>query len=125
MNTSFEILLSLLKIIPLFILISFTSFFFIRILRISDLIEKILLIFLFNWVQVIIIIEILSLFKKVSFIPLIIFHSSIFIVCLIVSIIKRISYKLSYNKLKQNLINFCIFRLIRTSIPTTSGHLIR
>jgi len=90
MNNSFEILLSLLKIIPLFILISFTSFFFIRILRISDLIEKILLIFLFNWVQVIIIIEILSLFKKVSFVPLIIFHSLIFIICLIVSIIKKI-----------------------------------
>ena len=106
MNITFEILLSILKIIPLFILISFTSFFFIRILRISDLIEKILLIFLFNWVQVIIIIEILSLFKKVSLIPLIIFHSSIFLICLVISIIKKISYKLSYSKLKQNLINF-------------------
>jgi hypothetical protein len=106
MSTFSEILISLLKVIPLFILISFTSFFLIKLLGISDLIEKILLIFLINWVQVIIIIEILSLFKKVSFMPLIIFHLSIFIVSLILSNIKKISYKLSYKNLKQNLMNF-------------------
>lgn len=101
-----ELLFSFLKIlIPLFA-ISFISFFLIRILNIKDFLEKIVLFFLFNWFQIVISIEILSLFKAVSLISLIIFHGSSLIICLIIVLIKKIDIKINFKVILKLFFNF-------------------
>jgi len=101
-----ELLFSFLKIlIPLFA-ISFISFFLIRILNIKGILEKILLIFLFNWFQIVISIEILSIFKTISLIWLIIFHGSSFIICLILILIKKIDIKINFKVIFKLFFNF-------------------
>jgi len=101
-----EIIISFLRVFIPYILISFVSLFLIRILRIVDFIEKLLLIFLINWFQIILIVEILSLFQKVLPVPLIISHSLVAFICLIISIRRKIIYRISFYKLKENFYNF-------------------
>ena len=101
-----EIILSFLKILLPLIPISFVSIFFIKILKFADFIERVLLLFLFNWVQIIVSIEILSLFKSVSLIPLIIFYTILAIVCLIITLKKKINFKFNFSELKPITVNF-------------------
>lgn len=86
-----ELLLNFLKIVPPLLSISFVSFFLTRLFKIDNLIEKILAIFILNCSQIIIIIEILSLFKKVALINLSIIHS-IFLIISVILFIKRRKY---------------------------------
>ena len=101
-----ELLFSFLKILIPFFAISFISFFLIRILNIKDFLEKIILFFLFNWFQIVISIEILSLFKAVSLISLIIFHGSSLIICLIIVLIKKIDIKINFKVILKLFFNF-------------------
>ena len=100
MNSISEIILSILKILPPLLLISFVSLFFAKILKINNIIEKVLLIFLLNWVQIILSIQILSIFKIVNNLSLIIIHSIFALVCLIISIFKKISFKFNLKELQ-------------------------
>jgi len=106
MDYRLEILLSFLKIIPPLILITFISLFFIKLLKFTDFIENIIIIFLLNWIQIVLSIEILSIFKIVTLYNLIIFYSAICTVCIIISIRKKINYKIDFSYLKLKLKNF-------------------
>lgn len=101
-----EALISFLKIIIPLILISFISYFFITIIKINYLAEKIIFLFLFNWFQIIISIEFLSLFRKVTPVYLIIFHLITAIICVIFIIIKKIKFRVEINNIRTYLINF-------------------
>lgn len=85
-----ELLLNFLKIIPPLLSISFVSIFLTKLFRINNLIEKILAIFILNCSQIIIVIEILSLFRKVTLINLSIIHSVLLIICVVLFIKKRL-----------------------------------
>jgi len=85
-----ELFLNFLKIIFPLLSISFVSIFLTRLFKIKNPIEKILAIFTFNCGQIIIIIEILSLFKKVTLINLSIIHSILLIICGVIFIIKKL-----------------------------------
>ena len=95
MDYKIEILLSFLKILIPFILISYSSLFITRILKISDFLEKILIIFVLNWVQILICIQLFSVFNIVSFFPIIIFHLVTFFIVLIISKLKNINFKIN------------------------------
>ena len=101
-----EIIKSILKIIPSILIISFTSFLLLKLFKIKDFIEKIILLFLLNFCQIILVIEILSFFKRVTvaFIYFTIFI--IFITCLTVALLKKISFRIKISCLKIKLINF-------------------
>lgn len=90
-----QAILSFLKILPPFLLISFVSFFFIKIFKIKSILEKLILFFILNWIQIIISIEILSLFKSVSYWPLMFFYLISAIVCAVISIVKKINLKIN------------------------------
>lgn len=106
MDYKLELLLSFIKILPPVLLISFTSLFFIKLLKITNFIEKLLILFLFNWIQIIIGIEILSIFKIISYLPLIIFHIISALICLIFFIKKKMRFHLSFFEIKSNFLNF-------------------
>ena len=96
MNSHFiQVILSFLKIIPPLLLISFVSFFFIKIFKIKGILGKLILFFIFNWIQIIISIEILSLFKLVSYWPLMFFYLFSAIICAVISIVKKINLKIN------------------------------
>jgi hypothetical protein len=106
MDYKLVILLNLLKIIlPLF-LVSFSSFIFIKLLKISDFLEKILVIFLLNWSQILICVQFLSLINKVSLIPLIICHLAIAAVCLVFILIRKINIRINLKLFFQKFIFF-------------------
>lgn len=95
MDYKIEILLSFLKILIPFILISYSSLFITRIIKISDFLEKILIIFILNWVQILICIQLFSIFNKVSLFPIAIFHAVTFFIVLIISRLKKINFKIN------------------------------
>ena len=106
MDYKLAILLNLLKIIlPLF-LVSFSSFIFIKLLKINDFLEKLLVIFLLNCAQILICIQFLSLINKVSLIPLLICHSVIAVVCLVFILIKKINIKINLKVFFQKFVFF-------------------
>lgn len=94
------------QIIPPLILISFVSLFFIRVLKIYDLLEKIILVFVFNWVQVILPIELFSIFKAVNILYIYIFYSFEVLICIIFIIKKRIPLNIKFLEIKQSFKNF-------------------
>lgn len=78
-----EIILSILKIIlPLF-LISISSYCIIRFFNIEDYLEKIILIFCFNCFQIVLAIEIFSIFRVVNYYSLLLFHVFVALVLLL------------------------------------------
>ena len=101
-----DVLLNFFKILAPLILISFISLFIINILKITDFIEKILLVYILNWFQVVLVIEILSLFNKASLWPLIIFHSAVALIFILISIKNKISHRININKLKKIFADF-------------------
>lgn len=101
-----ELLFSFLKILIPFFAISFISFFLIRILNTKDILEKILLIFLFNWFQIVIAIEFLSLFKIIGLIPLTLFHCVSLLICLIFLFFKKTHIKINFKKIPKLFFNF-------------------
>ena len=101
-----EIFLSFLKLIIPVLLISYTSFSLIKFLKINDLIEKFLLLFLFNCFYIVISIEILSFFKLVSLWPLIILYSLSSLACLIAAIVKKHRINISFSYIKLVFKNF-------------------
>jgi len=101
-----ELLFSFLKILIPFFEISFISLFLIRILNIKDFLERILLIFIFNWFQIVVAIEFLSLFKIIGLIPLLVFHFISLLVCLIFLIFKKVNVKINFKKIPKLFFNF-------------------
>lgn len=101
-----ELLISFLRILLPFLAITFVSFFAIKALKISDFLEKIILLFLFDWFQIVLSIEILSLFKKVSLVNLAIFHLVCVITCIIISIVKKLNLRLNIRNIWTNILNF-------------------
>ena len=103
-----ELLLNFLKIIPPLLSISFVSFFLTRLFKINNLIEKLLAIFILNCSQIIIVIEILSLFRKVTLLNLSIIHSVLLIICVILFIKRRMytSQNHSNISIKRIFLNF-------------------
>ena len=106
MHIAIKIIIDFLKILPPLILISFVSLFFIRLLNIKDFLEKIILIFTFNWVQIIIPIELLSIFKILTLLNIYIFYGAVALICLIFFIIKKIPIKVRLFEIKQSFKNF-------------------
>ena len=106
MDYKLAIIINLLKIIlPLF-LVTFSSFIFIKLLKINDFLEKMLLIFLLNCAQILICIYFLSLINKVSLIPLIICHLAISSGCLLLAFIRKINVKINLKLFFQKFIFF-------------------
>ena len=96
MDYKLSLFISFLKIIYPVLMISFVSFFFIRLLKIEDSLEKIIILFLFNWSQILICIQLLSLFNKVTLISVVIFHFIEILICLIIlAIIKKVNFKIN------------------------------
>ena len=98
-NYRIEIVVSFLKILIPLIPITFISVFFIKILRIDDKLEKIILIFLINWIQILISVQLFSLFKLVSFWPLLIFYLPSSLICLLISIKKKINFRINFGNI--------------------------
>ncbi len=96
MNHIFDIFLSFLKIIIPLSMITASSIILIKLLKIQDLIEKFIYIFLFNWCQIILGIEFLSLFKLVKYLPLMILNIVILITVLIIGLLRKISFKIHF-----------------------------
>ena len=77
-----------------------------KLIKIKDIIEKIILVFLFNWFQIIFSIEFLSIFNKVTPLWLIISHLIIAVICIIISIKNKLSLKLDIRYLTIKFVNF-------------------
>jgi len=101
-----QAILSFLKILPPFLLISFVSFFFIKIFKIKSILEKLILFFIFDCIQIIISIEILSLFKSISYWPLMFFYLISVIICAVISIVKKINLKINLRNTIFVFVNF-------------------
>jgi len=106
MDIIIRLIIDSLKIIPPLVLISFVSFFFIRLLKINDFLEKIILIFVFNWVQVILPFELLSIFKALNILNIYIFYLCEVTICVIFIIIKKIPLKINSFEIRQSFKNF-------------------
>ena len=100
------IIFSFIRIIPQFLIISFTSFIIVKSLKIFDFIDKILIIFLLNCAQIIISVEILSLFRAVTALNLIIFYISTCAIGLLLAFLKKINIKIDFRKFKYIVSNF-------------------
>ena len=96
MDHILELFLSFLKIIIPLSIITASSIILIKLLKVLDLIEKFIYIFLFIWCQIILSIEFLSLFKLVKYLPLIIFYIVIFITVLIIGLLRKIDFKIHF-----------------------------
>ena len=101
-----ELIISTAKLIIPFFLICFVSWFFIKLFKISDFLEKIIVIFLFNWIQIVISLEILSLFNQIKIFPLFLFHFVCALICLIFAWFKKLSFKINFKKTFSNIKNF-------------------
>ncbi|MHB8280296.1 MAG: glycosyltransferase family 39 protein, partial [Candidatus Humimicrobiaceae bacterium] len=101
-----ELIYSIAKLIIPFFLICFVSWVFVKLFNINDLIEKIIIIFLLNWIQIVISLEILSLFNQIKLIPLILFHVTCALVCLIIAFFKKLNLKISFRGLWLKIKNF-------------------
>lgn len=104
--TFIEILKNILEILPSILIISFTSFLILKLFKITDFIEKIILLFLLNFCQIILTIEILSLFKRVTITFIYFTILLIFIICLTVALFKKISFRIDISCIKIKLLNF-------------------
>ena len=94
-----ELIFSIAKLIIPFFLISFVSWFFVKLFKIDDLIEKIIAIFLLNWIQIVISLEILSLFNQIKFLNLLLFHFTCALTCLIVAWFKKLNLKINFSEI--------------------------
>ena len=101
-----ETIISFLKLIIPFCLISFVSLFLIKVLKIEDILDKIILLFLFNWCQIILNIEILSIFKIINSHTLLLAHLFWFSVVLFFSIKNKFNYKIRIGIIKSRLTDF-------------------
>ena len=99
-------LLDIFKILIPFLIISFASFIIIRIFKITGYFENFILIFLLDWCQIIFAIEILSIFHKVSFLNIYIFHIITLIIVLITAFFKKINLSFNFYNLKNNIFSF-------------------
>lgn len=103
-----RLITDILKILPPLFIISFVSIFFLKILKITDFIEKLILIFIFNWAQLIISIEFLSIFKFLNIYTLYSFYLIELIICIIFIKVKKIPIKISLINVKQTIKNFYV-----------------
>jgi len=101
-----ETIISFLKLIIPFCLISFVSLFLIKVLKIEDILDKIILLFLFNWCQIILNIEILSIFKIINSHTLLLAHLFWFFIALFFSIKNKFNYKIRIRIIKSRLTDF-------------------
>lgn len=101
-----ELIISFARLIIPFVLISFVSWFFIKLFKINDLIEKIIIIFLLNWIQIVISLEILSLFNQIKLIPLILFHAICALVCVLIAWLKKINLRTNLRDIISKIKNF-------------------
>lgn len=101
-----ELIISAAKLIIPFFLICFVSWFFIKFFKINDFLEKIIVIFLLNWIQIVISLEILSLFNQIKFFPLFLFHFICALICLIFVWFKKINLKINFRNAFQKIKNF-------------------
>lgn len=101
-----ELIFSIAKLIIPFFLISFVSWFFVKLFKIDDLIEKIIAIFLLNWIQIVISLEILSLFNQIKFLNLLLFHFTCVLICLIVTWFKKLNLKINFSEIPVKVKNF-------------------
>lgn len=101
-----DLIISFLKILSPFIIITFISIFFIRILKIKDYLEIIISIFLFNWLQILISIQLFSFFNLVYMWVLLIFYTICAAICVLISIRKKISFKFNTGNFKNFFIKF-------------------
>lgn len=107
MNVLIRLIMDILKIIPPLSLISFVSIFFLKILKIEDFLEKIFLLFVFNWVQIIIPIELLSIFRKSNMLNLYVFYTIEVLICIVIALVlKKIPLKISLTSFKNAFRNF-------------------
>lgn len=101
-----DIFLSFFRIlIPLSIL-TISSIILVKLLKVTDLIEKLFYIFLFNWVQIILIIEFLSLFKLVKYLPVMILNIVILITVLIIGLLRKINFKIHFLQILKRFLIF-------------------
>jgi hypothetical protein len=106
MDIIIKLIIDSLRIIAPIILISFVSLFFVKLLKINDFLEKVILVFIFNWVQVILPIEILSIFKAANVLSIYIFYSLEAVICIIFIIIKKMHFKINFLEIRQSFKNF-------------------
>ena len=101
-----ELIYSIAKLIIPFFLICFVSWVFVKLFNINDLIEKIIIIFLLNWIQIVISLEILSLFNQIKLIPLILFHVICALVCVLIAWLKKINLGTNFRDIISKIKNF-------------------
>ena len=108
-----EALLSLLKIFLPLTVITFSSLIITKLIKINDFLERIILIFIFNWFQIIIIIEFLSLFKKVTPLFISIMHLAFSIIILAIALFKKIEFKINLEEINKKI--FFFFKYEKTN----------
>ena len=115
-----EISIDLLKLsVPFFILI-FSSYLFTKLFKIENLIDKLFGIFLFGWAQIILSIEILSLFKALDLQNLYFAHSIFLVISVLLCLLKRkklkINFKLIWNSIRSFFQGIQLNKIIKTVI---------
>ena len=106
MDYKIELILSFLILLLPILCISFTSYFFTKILKIQDFLEKLLIIFLLDWVQILLIVEFLSLFKSISLLTMVVGTTIPTIVCAVIFFKMKIKVNFRFRSLKDIFLNF-------------------
>jgi len=122
MHSLAEILLDIVKILLPLAVISFVSLFISKTFEIKNISDKFLALFLLNWGQIVISIQILSIFSVTNIWALSIFHMLSLFACILIASIKKISFKLDFHGIKYwwlNLFKASKFEKIITIIIVT------
>ena len=98
MNSPHYILIikDLLKLFAPFFILVFSSYFFTKLFKIENLIDRLFGIFLFGWAQIILSVEILSLFKALNLQNLYFAHSIFLVILVLLCLIKRKNLKINF-----------------------------
>jgi len=101
-----ELIISAARIILPFFLISLVSWFFVKSFNINDLIEKIIALFLLNWIQIVISLEVLSLFNQIKILPLLLFHVICALICIFIAWLKKVNLQINFREIVVRIRNF-------------------
>ncbi len=101
-----ELLASFLKITPILLIIVFSSYLIVRIFKIEDELDGLLAVFLITWAQIILSLEIFSIFSFIYKLPLTLFYIAILLVLIFIVRYKKMDITFDFKGFIKKFSNF-------------------
>jgi len=108
MNSPHYILIikDLLKLFAPFFILVFSSYFFTKSFKIENFTDKLFGVFLFGWAQIILSVEILSIFKALNLQNLYFIHAIFLVISVLLCVIKRKKLKINFKLIQTGIRSF-------------------